>query len=1263
MIARRLTLTAIVGLCAWGSMLVFSGSPALAAFTHPFLGRFGSASFSKERVAAVAVDQASGDVFVYDVEAGLLYKFNASGSPEEFSSTKTNMIAVNKAGREEGEIAVDSSAGPAKGDIYVTSYRREVLVFNAAGERVGELSEAAGHPWSGQVCGVAVDPSGSVYVGLGNSGFVNKYTPAANPVTSADYVGSLYQVNFPCQVAADSAGSAYVNSGLAGPVTKYEALQFNVLETPAVGTLVSNSGSTLAVDPATNDLYVDQTNRVVQFNAAGEPVSTFASSGAGLIGESHGIAVNASTHRVFVSDGAGHVNVYGPLAVAPDVTTGAVTVEGMGVKLEGEVNPDGLPVTVCEFEYGPTSGYGQRVPCETGPGSGSSPVKVTARVTGLVSVSEYHFRLVAANANGQTEGSDATFISPPGPPTIEGESVADVAATSATVLGEVNPRGADTTYHFEYGTSGAYGQSTPESASIGAGASVVPAIVHLQGLQPGSTYHYRVVATNALGSVDGLDETFTTQTAGAFVLPDGRQWEQVSPPNKHGALIFGIGVVTTEGGLMQAAADGSAITYVTQTPTEAAPAGYTNNAQVFSSRGPAGWGSRDIMGTYAVATAQSIGTGSEYRFFNEDLSLGLAHPLGPFIPASSPQALAPGVASEQTSFLHTDYLNGNVNDPCTSSCFRPLVTGCPPLGEECPAGVAEHADVPAGTKFGEAFPGETCPPYRFCGPEIEGATPDAGSIVLSSYASLTSTPVGSTGLYVWSAGKPPSEQLQLVNVLPSGEVDGAGVLGGDAGVRHAVSDNGSRFFWGEHGYNEHLYMRDVTTKKTVQLDAPQGGSGGGRGGALFQVASADGSRVFFTGTRPLMSVSGESDLYECDMVEEAGEPKCNLSDLTPLSASGESAGVQGAVLGASEDGSYIYFVAGGVLANNGVPVPGAVGGSPNLYVRHEGTTSLVAVISGKDSPDWNVSLIGNMARVSPNGRWLEFMSDRNLTGYVTSDAVSGKPDEEVYLYDAQTGKLACASCNPTGGRPVGAQYPFYTPVGGPGVWKSTSWLASNVPGWTPYHVGAFLYQSRYLSDSGRLFFNSHDALVPQDVNGTWDVYQYEPPGVGGCGASSATFSERSGGCVGLISSGSSGEQSAFLDASATGGDVFFMTTSKLVSQDYDNAFDVYDAHECVSLSPCFPPSAAVPPPCTTGDACKPAPSPQPSIFGSPASATFSGAGNVVPSVAGSGSRSRGLTGAQQLARALRACHRKRHRQRVVCERRARARYASGKRRK
>jgi hypothetical protein len=143
-----------------------------------------------------------------------------------------------------------------------------------------------------------------------------------------------------------------------------------------------------------------------------------------------------------------------------------------------------------------------------------------------------------------------------------------------------------------------------------------------------------------------------------------------------------------------------------------------------------------------------------------------------------------------------------------------------------------------------------------------------------------------------------------------------------------------------------------------------------------------------------------------------------------------------------------------------------------------------------------------------------------------------------------------------------------------------------------------------------LFFDSPDALVPQDTNGLEDAYEYEPVGVGSCAEASATFGMASGGCVSLISSGQSSGESIFMDASENGNDVFFATNSKLTGEDYDTAYDVYDAHVCSSELPCRS-EIVVPPSCASGDSCKAAPSPQPEIFGSAPSATFSGIGNVI----------------------------------------------------
>jgi hypothetical protein len=291
------------------------------------------------------------------------------------------------------------------------------------------------------------------------------------------------------------------------------------------------------------------------------------------------------------------------------------------------------------------------------------------------------------------------------------------------------------------------------------------------------------------------------------------------------------------------------------------------------------------------------------------------------------------------------------------------------------------------------------------------------------------------------------------------------------------------------------------------------------------------------------------------------------------------------------------------------------------------------------------------------------MSQQDLVGYNTLDSGSGVPDEEVYLYDAMSGRLVCASCNPTGARPIGIEFTLGALIEEATNERDEGWsegqrFAATISPWAVNAEGGNLYQTRYLSSSGRLFFNSRDALVPQDVNGTWDVYEYEPVGVGNCGVGAAGFSQRTDGCVSLISSGTSAEESVFLDASRGGGDVFFLTTAKLAPQDFDTSVDIYDARECTATSECFPVAAGQPPACSTGDACKPAPTPQPALFGAPSSATFSGAGNIVPATPGQKPKQKSSARARQLSKALKSCKGRPRRRRKECEKKVRARYAA-----
>jgi DNA-binding beta-propeller fold protein YncE len=853
------------------------------------------------------------------------------------------------------------------------------------------------------------------------------------------------------------------------------------------------------------------------------------------------------------------------------------------------------------------------------------------------------------------EGSDRIDVFSPEPearPKIESAGPSDVAGTSATLEAQLKATGPQTTYYFQYGTADC--SATPAlctdlpalpGASIGGGFESQSVSIHVQGLQAGTEYHFRVIATNALGTSEGAEESFATQAAGGeFALPDGRVWERVTPGEKHGAGLIAIG---KEGGAdIQAAEDGSAITYGATAPFATNPAGgrAPEVTQVFSSRAaPGSWSTQDISTPHEEGAAElAVGHSAEYKLFSSELTLGLFEPVGdtplPPLPADS----------QRTMYLRT-----------TSGAYVPLL---------------DSSDVRSGVEYGQSVGFVT-------------GTPDMSHIVLQSGVQLTSTPAAESGnLYEWSNGG-----LALASVLPDGKPISAGL--GDRGgptsgdVRNAISTSGSRLVFEANG---HSYLRDTASEQTVQIDAAQGTSEPESAQSVYQTANTQDTRIFFTSPRQLTAGSGgggetgDPDLYEFEVTSGEGQPLAGrLTDLTIDDNSGEQADVRG-VIGASEDGTSVYFVANGVLGDSAKSVaPGDCESTPevftqtcNLYVdRYDEDRGVwesprfIATLSGADSPSWgeNSSDLDTMtSRVSPNGRYLAFMSERSLTGYENRDAASGVRDEEVYLYDAESGRLACASCDPTGARPngifSGGEYQEHLVIYTRGLW-SDRWVAGNVPGWTTKDLSSSIYQSRYLSNSGRLFFDSSDTLVPADVNGQEDVYEYEPAGIGSCQApgygrsASVVFDASTGGCVGLISAGTSAEESAFLDASESGGDVFFLTKSRLLPTDLDSSLDIYDAHECTTSSPCAPSAALAPPPCATGDACKPAPSPQPTIYGAPSSETFAGAGNVAPeaSTPALTSKSKSPTRAQKLARALLECGKShKQRRRAQCERRARA---------
>jgi parallel beta-helix repeat protein len=196
----------------------------------------------------------------------------------------------------------------------------------------------------------------------------------------------------------------------------------------------------------------------------------------------------------------------------PIVTTGsASSVTSASVTLNGTVNPNGASTTVV-FEYGTSINYGSTVTANQSPLSGSSVQTVSAGLTGLTPGTTYYFRVKATNSGRTTYGDGQAFttLSPPVPaPMVTTGSASQVTSSSATLNGTINPNGAGTTYYFEYGTTTGYGSATA-SASAGSGTSDVSVNAAISGLSSGSTYHFRLVATNSGGTTNGTDKTFTT---------------------------------------------------------------------------------------------------------------------------------------------------------------------------------------------------------------------------------------------------------------------------------------------------------------------------------------------------------------------------------------------------------------------------------------------------------------------------------------------------------------------------------------------------------------------------------------------------------------------------------------------------------------------------------------------------------------------------------------------------------------------------------
>jgi NHL repeat len=953
----------------------------------------------------------------------------------------------------------------------------------------------------------------------------------------------------PTRVAVDSTGSVYTLEPAVLPDVSFRVQRFNsgltavgvFAEAHTSGTGQDTSPTDVAVDPATDNVLVTKPDsssgavdqRVLEFNANGTLVETHASGGG--LPVTNGLAVRGSTGRIYLPTSDDHrVIVLGEVATRPSVDIPAVSqVTATSARFEGTVNPNGgaaeLP-TGYHFEYSDDAGLTWTpVPTRDAVvGNGTTPENVSQDATGLEPNTPYRVRLVASRPfGGGTVTSDvATFTTPPAAPGISEVDAREVTDTTAVLAGRVDPNRQHTTYRFEYGTGTGYGSVTPID-SAGSGPRGVPALKTITGLAPGTTYHFRLVATNPSGATEGADMTFTT--APAPPPSSGRAYELVSPLDKNGGHVERDLEASLGGYQTGAATSGDAVAFASSvTFGEAESGSVLANSTYMAVRGTSGWTTEGI--TPPVGGVVFIGT---------------EHPRVRGLALDARKAFS---ASGALLTPDAERLNGSWG-LYMRAFGQPFDQRYTLLSS--PPSLLEDEDDEAG---------------RF---DFEATSRDARRVVFSSSRQLLpGAPADAlqaqvpNSVYEWVDGT-----LRLVSVPPPGyslvpnrsATAGAngdfmsreGVLHGD----HVMSEDGRRVFWkGEvrqgtsgPGSLPQLFVRENGSQtRLVSGSQPPGDDPlAGRVQQFWSARRSDGGVAFFTSTVPLTAdadtnTSAGALLYRWDA------SRSEDADVTLLSR--DDAGNE-RVLGptaVSDDASTAYFVARGVLA------PGGMADEPNLYVWREGQgMRYVATVDGTeegtfalDSPMWRLEhrRMGSRAgRTTPDGDRLLFASYAQLDpDYdITEDTpeacgdpeVAGESCRQIYLYDATSGETSCLTC-----------------VAGVPVTGDANLFGDSDPRSPKRNVDAPLSLPRNLSDDGRrAFFETNRQLVTADEDSAIDVYEWEDGDLDGEGE------------LRLLSAGRSESDSVFLDASENGDDVFFLTRERLVGIDTDSQVDLYDA--------------------------------------------------------------------------------------------------------
>jgi hypothetical protein len=746
---------------------------------------------------------------------------------------------------------------------------------------------------------------------------------------------------------------------------------------------------------------------------------------------------------------------------------------------------------------------------------------------------------------------------------VEGLSASGVTGVSAVLGGKLDPGGEDTTYHFEWGTSTAYGSSSPVR-DAGAGSAAVVVQEAIGGLTGNTTYHWRLVAVNGGGEVVSPDQTFIYDTSGGGLL-DGRKYELVTPPEKNDALtglVFpGLGTyVSKDGGRVMS----PSVQCFGEPGSCVGARGLSGTGYAFERAG-GGWVARPLTlptTRFETNTVTLTGVNSGIALFSAPLAGGVSDGFYRLQPNGAIEDVGPMAENSDYRILAATLATGDMSHIVYEA--------------------KESAWV-----FDES--GSLRSLYEYVGsgnasPQLVGVSGGAGSHDL----------IGICGTGIFKGEEALSEDGRTVyfGVKPCGS-------GSLANVGVAVPAR-------------EVYAR-IDGSRTVKISEKVAGScetagclGSPAGDAEFQGASSDGARAYFTSTQQLTdnasqdSESSDSAVTGCYATKGVGgcnlyESVCpnhcenpgerQLVDISTGDSSGGGPQVQG-VVAVPTDGSHVYFVAKGVLSSEANSEgEEAEPGADNLYVYDNaspGQVTFIGQLSSGDEEEWRSGI--GFANVTLDGRFLVFTSDRALT----KDDTRAEGPAQVYRYDAQTGSLVRVSIGEGG----------YNDNGN--LSEANARIVPSGIGGSSGGVGSPRTDPTMSDDGSYVFFESASALTPQALETAQNVYEYH------------------NGHVSLISDGkdSSPNGVKLLGSSASGEDVFFTSADRLTSQDIDSQRDIYDAHICSLSVPCSTPPADAGAPCEEEECHTSAQTPaQPPLA---ATITLTGQGNLTPPVPSSG---------------------------------------------